>query len=123
MKLRPTLTSAVLSLALAAGAMPASIVFSAPAQAAKAKQQQLSSPKLGILVKKMQELLDKNKNQEALAKAMEASKLPDLRPFDQAVVNDFLGRIYFNLQDYPNAVAAFDAEYATSAMPEENKES
>ena len=125
MKKQTTLTSAVLSLALiTAGAVPVVMLVTHPAHAAdKKKQQQLSSAKVGSAVKEIQDLVHKEDYQNALAKAQDALKLPDLKPYDIDVIDDFLGQIYYGLKDYANAAASFDAAFQTGAVPDEFKES
>jgi tetratricopeptide (TPR) repeat protein len=103
--------TALLTRAIAVGAAAvalAALVPQTPARAADTKQQ--VSPKLAKTLHDAQEDLKNKKYSEAIAKLKEADASPDKKPFDQHVINDFLGFAYVKTSNYAEAAKAWSAE-------------
>ena len=102
------------SLLLAAALLPGQ----AP-HAAETKQQ--PSAKLAKPLHEAQEDLKAKKFSEAIAKLKEADAMPDKKPYDQHVINDFLAFAYVNTQNYGEAAKVIEAELDDGITPESEK--
>jgi hypothetical protein len=102
------------SLLLAAALLPGQ-----PAHAAETKQQ--PTAKLAKPLHEAQEDLKAKKFTEAIGKLKEADAMPEKKPYDQHVINDFLAFAYINTQNYAEAAKVIEAELDDGVTPESEK--
>ena len=102
------------SLMLAAALLPGQ-----PAHAAETKQQ--PTAKLAKPLHEAQEDLKAKKFTEAIGKLKEADAMPEKKPYDQHVINDFLAFAYINTQNYAEAAKVIEAELDDGVTPESEK--
>ena len=103
-------------------ALPVAVMAPTEAHAAKQAKQKRFSREVYTVINDVAELMEEGKLQEALALTLEGAQIEDMEPHEAYAIQDYLGRIYFELIDYPKAAAAFDAAYATGAVQDEIKE-
>jgi tetratricopeptide (TPR) repeat protein len=97
--------------ALVVGAAVAAIASFAPCNVALAQAKgQQPSPKLQKPLHDAQEDLNNKKYTDAIAKLKEAEAMPDKKPYDQHVINDFLGFAYAKTGNYAEAAKAWEPE-------------
>jgi tetratricopeptide (TPR) repeat protein len=103
--------TALLTRAIAVGAAAAALTALIPGTTAyAADQKQQVSQKLAKPLHDAQEDLKNHKYSEAIAKLKEADASPDKKPYDQHVINDFLGFAYAKTNNFPEAAKAWGAE-------------
>ena len=90
------------------------------AGAAEPSKQQ-PSPKLQKPLHDAQEALKAKKYPEAIAKLKEADAMAGKTPYDQHVINDFLGNAYINIQDYGAAAKMYESEIDDGFTPDSEK--
>jgi tetratricopeptide (TPR) repeat protein len=125
MKAATPLSATAIALVLALGTCISAVTATVPAYAAdkdkdKDKPKQPSvGPKVAKPLVEAQKLMAEKKFPEALKKLEEAQQVTGKTPYEEYATDDMLGIVYVNLQDYANAAAAFEAGYASGAMPED----
>jgi tetratricopeptide (TPR) repeat protein len=102
-------SSRYLATLLAACALGVILVASTAVRAADEKKQ-TNSPKVGKILKDVQEDLKNKKYTEAINKLRDADSTQGKNAFDQHVINDFLGFACAHTNDYPCAAKAWEAE-------------
>src|SRR5215469_4014848 len=103
--------TALLTRAIAVGAAAAALTALIPGTSAfAADQKQQVSQKLAKPLHDAQEDLKNHKYTDAIAKLKEADASPDKKPFDQHVINDFLGFAYVKTNNFDAAAKAWAAE-------------
>lgn len=111
MRKTPMKVTALLTRAIVIGAATAALTVLVPGTAAFAAEKgQQVSPKLAKPLHEAQEDIKAHKYAEAIAKLKEADASPDKKPFDQHVINDFLGFAYVKTNNYAEAAKAWGAE-------------
>ena len=100
-------TLAVLILACGLGG---ALIAAAPASAADAPPKQTNTPKVGKILKDVQEDLKAKKYADAITKLREADGTAGKNAYDQHVINQMFGFCYVRTNDAAGAVKAFEAE-------------
>ncbi|HZF26597.1 MAG TPA: tetratricopeptide repeat protein [Steroidobacteraceae bacterium] len=103
------------------------VLLSAPlaiesALAADKPPAQHVSAKLVKPLKAAQEAMQKEDWDTALAKTLEAKGMPDLTPYDQYQIAEFLSFLYLKKNDYANAAPAYDTILASEYLPADQLE-
>ena len=123
MKLR---LNRLLPLLLAAGMWFAPLAIQSSLAADKEKAEKAPanhvSAKLVKPLKAAQEAMQKQDWDTALAKTLEAKAVPDLTPYDQYQINEFLSFIYLKKSDYANAAVAYDGLVNSEFLPPDQLE-
>ncbi|HXW73560.1 MAG TPA: tetratricopeptide repeat protein [Steroidobacteraceae bacterium] len=92
-----------------------------PAAVLAAEKGQQPSAKLAKPLHEAQEDLKAKKYNDAIAKLKEAEGLAGKTPYDQHVINEFLGNAYINTQNYAEASKVMEAEVDDGFTPESEK--
>ncbi|HWZ62885.1 MAG TPA: tetratricopeptide repeat protein [Steroidobacteraceae bacterium] len=100
-------TLAVLILACGLGG---ALIAASPALAADAPAKQTNSPKVGKILKDVQEDIKNKKYADAITKLKEADGTAGKNAYDQHVINQMFGYCYVRTNDSAGAVRAFEAE-------------
>jgi tetratricopeptide (TPR) repeat protein len=93
----------------------AALLPGASAMGAEGKQQ--PSAKLAKPLHEAQEDLKAKKYNEAIAKLKEADGIAGKTPYDQYLINDFLGFAYIKTNNYADAAKVIDAEIESGLVP------
>jgi tetratricopeptide (TPR) repeat protein len=88
---------------------------------AETKEKETPSAKLVKPLHEAQELLKARKFSDAILKLKEAQEIGGKTPFDQHIINDFLGNAYVNTQNYGEAAKAYEAEIDDGYTAESEK--
>lgn len=111
MRNTPMKVTALLTRAIAIGAAAAALTVLVPGTPSFAAEKgQQVSPKLAKPLHEAMEDLKAHKYSDALAKLKEADASPDKKPYDQHVINDFLGFAYAKTNNPAEAAKAWGAE-------------
>jgi len=92
-----------------------------PPGSASAADKPTVSAKLAKPLHEVQEDLKAKKFQDAITKLKAADATAGKTPYDQHVINDFLGFAYINTQNYAEAAKALEAELDDGFTPENDK--
>src|ERR1700742_958071 len=103
------------SVRFAFAAMLAASAFAAPSYA----DDQKVSKELAKPLTAAQTAMKANDMTTALASVKEAQAMPNLTPFDQYTIQEFLANIYIAQKDYANAALAFEAMADSPSLPPE----
>lgn len=105
------------SVRFAFAAMLAASALAAPSHA----DDQKVSKELAKPLTAAQQAMKANDMAAALASVKEAQAMPNLTPFDQYTIQEFLANIYIGQKDYANAAASFEAMADSPLLPPEKK--
>ncbi|MBV8976775.1 MAG: hypothetical protein JO261_01555 [Alphaproteobacteria bacterium] len=103
---------------VAAAAAIAAPLIALPAAGA---DQPKVTPAVGKPLSEAQKAMKANDFAIALTKAKEAQAASTHQPYDDYLINQFLGNIYLGQKDYKDAETAFEAMAASPAMPPAEK--
>lgn len=118
MKTVKTMAVALLALTWVGGDLGSSVnLLSTPALAQSKEKPGKVGAKVGKPLKEAQELAQKGKFQDALAKVKEAQAIADKTPFETFTINEFLGYVAVNLKDYATAAKAYEATINSGLVP------
>jgi len=85
----------------------------ASAQEAPARQ---FGAKAGEIVNAANELVNANQYQAAISKLNEALAIPDLNPYEKAITYQIQGSSYYELNNYPAAIRAFENAISSGGL-------
>lgn len=117
MQSRKILPAALFALACMGGATATAALVALPLAPAMAAKSETIGNKVGKPLKEAQELANRKEFKEALVKVREAQAVDKKTPYEEHTINEFLGYVAANLNDYPTAAKAFDATTRSGFLP------
>ena len=110
------LCAALVGLALASGAVHAQDDERAERDAQKTKQAQAVSKEVYDKISKAQELVDAKEYQAALRSLNNLYNPDKLTEYEQANVLNYIGFVYYNMDDMPNAIRTYERMVAIPSL-------
>ena len=93
------------------------VLIAAPALAADAPAKQTNTPKVGKILKEVQEDIKAKKYADAITKLKEADATAGKNAYDQHIINDMMGFCAAHTNDYALAAKAWEAEIEDGMLP------
>jgi len=99
------------------------VLIAAPALAADAAAKPTNTPKVGKILKEVQEDIKAKKYAEAISKLKEADATAGKNAYDQHIINDMMGYCAAHTNDYPLAAKSWETEVEDGMLtPQEQQQ-